>query len=145
MRLWILVANRSGAKLFEKANRNAPPLLLSRFDHPAGRLKNREVDADRPGRTFDRHGAGRHAMSHEQDPTQHLAEDFARQLAKELQRATHEDSFDGLVLIAEPRFLGHLRQHLTAPTSVRVIAEVPKDVPDPDAAVVNRYVEELAA
>jgi protein required for attachment to host cells len=84
--------------------------------HGAARTRARDLSADRPGRSFDSHGQGRHAMEPETDAKRHEAEVFAKQVADRIERARIEDEFDELVLIAAPEFLGLLRKSLSTTT-----------------------------
>src|SRR5687768_9772131 len=58
---WILVAHRSGAQVYEKRGKKELN-LLKEIPHTEGRLKDTELATDRPGRSFDRIGHGRHAV-----------------------------------------------------------------------------------
>jgi len=125
---WILVAHRSGARLFENKGPGRGLILVSDIPHPEGRLKNKDIDADRPGRSFDSLGQGRHALSSEQEPTAHLAEQFAKQLSTMLDDGRNQQRYTRLVLVAEPRFLGNLRAALSSTTAALVTATVGKDL-----------------
>jgi protein required for attachment to host cells len=125
---WILVAHRSGARIFENKGPNKGLSLLQDIPHPEGRLKNRDIGADKPGRSFDSHGQARHALGTEQEPTAHLAEQFAKQLGATLDDGRNHQRYTKLVLVAEPRFLGNLRAALSAPTAALVTASLGKDL-----------------
>jgi len=127
-RTWILVAHRSGARLFENKGPGKGIALLQNLDHPAGKLKPQEIDSDKPGRSFDRGGLGRHAYSNEHTPTEHVAEQFAKQLAELLDDGRNQQRFARLVLVAEPRFLGNLRAALNAQTAALITATLDKDL-----------------
>ena len=81
MTTWILVAHRAGARLFENKGPGKGLSLVENIDHPEGRLKDHDINADRPGRAFDNLGAGRHGMGKEVSPTQHVSQQFAKSLA----------------------------------------------------------------
>lgn len=127
---WILVAHRGGARIFSSAGAQAPLTLIDDIEHPAGRLRDGDIDADRPGRSHDRHGDQRHGMSREVSPTEHLAAGFARDLAARLRAARLEQQFERLVLVAGPAFLGHLRAALDEHTAASVKASLDKDLGD---------------
>lgn len=139
---WILVAHRGGARLFEHRGRASGVALRQALDHPAGRMRNRELDSDRHGRSFDRRGTGRHAYSTEAAPTTHVAEQFARHVASLLEQGREHGQYQRLVLVAEPRFLGMLRAALSAPTSALVAAELAKDLSDIEARDLPKYLED---
>lgn len=124
---WILVAHRGGARLLANTGPGKGLQLVEDIPHPDGRLKDGDINADRPGRAFDIVGAGRHSMSKEQSPTERIAEQFAKALVERLQQGRNENRYGALVLVAEPRFLGELRAALDAPTAALVTATLDKD------------------
>lgn len=140
---WILVAHRSGARLFENRGPGKGLELLQTLEHPAGKLKNRQIDSDKHGRSFDRRGGGRHAYTAEQEPTVHVAEQFAKQLAALLDEGRTQQRYVQLVLVAEPRFLGILRSTLAAPTAALVSATLDKDLGNADPRELPRYLQEI--
>lgn len=94
-----------------------------------GRLQEKELVSDRPGRTFSsasfdsrRHTLGRQGI-HEKK----IIQAFAKQIAIALKKAYQEQVFDELTLIAEPRFLGVLRQVLDPQLCKLVKCEVQRD------------------
>lgn len=127
-RTWIMVAHRSGARLFENRGPTKGLDLLDALEHPAGKLKNREIESDKPGRSFDRRGSGRHAYAKEHEATEHVAEQFARQLSDILEQGRNHQKYQRLVLVAEPRFLGMLRGALSPQTGSLVTATLDKDL-----------------
>ncbi len=130
MKTWVLVACRSGAQIFERPTPTSPLRLVSYVDHPEGRLRNRDLGSDSPGRAFDRgsEAHGRHALEPEEAPIEHAANEFARLLADEVTRARQRSLFDRLVLVVEPRFLGRVRDALDEPTRKLVDQEVARDL-----------------
>ena len=74
---WILVADRTGAKLFESKGPGKGALQhLRNIPHPEGRLQARDTEADKPGRSADSFGT-RHAMSPHHEPQERHAQEFA--------------------------------------------------------------------
>lgn len=140
---WILVAHRGGARLFENTGRGKGLNLLQDIPHPQGRLKNKDIGADKPGRSFDRRGQSRHALANEQEPTAHVAEQFAKQLSSMLDDGRNRQRYEKLVLVAEPRFLGNLRAALSPPTAARVTAAVGKDLGGVEPHNVPKYLDDV--
>ena len=141
--IWILVAHRGGARVFENKGTGKGPNLLHDIPHPAGRLKNKDIGSDKPGRSFDSRGQARHAMSSELEPTAHVAEQFARQLSSMLDDGRIQHRYGKLVLVAEPRFLGNLRAALSSPTAALVTAAVDKDLGNVDAHNMTKHLGEV--
>lgn len=128
---FVLVADGSRARLFAKTDDTSKFALIEAFDHPESRLKNSELMADKPGRTF-ASGPTNHARSAKEyrtNPKRVEAEKFAREIRHRL--ATHLDghAFDDLVIAAPPKFLGLLRSTLSTDDNMlgRVIAWHEKD------------------
>lgn len=125
---WILVAHRSGARFFSSHGPHTELSLVEDIPHAEGRLRAGDIDADRPGRVHDRVGEQRHGVSSEESPTEHLAVEFAKALAERLKTAHESGQFERLVLVAGPKFLGHLRAALDAPTAATVTASLDKNL-----------------
>jgi len=142
---WVLVAHRGGARVFENKGPGKGLNLVDEFENPAGKLKNREIDSDKQGRSFDSRGAGRHAYQPEQLPTEHVAEQFAKHLSIVLDDARNHKRYSRLVLVAEPRFLGNLRAALNTQTASLVSATVDKDLATTEARDLPRYLETVLA
>ena len=125
---WILTANRSSASLFESDWPGKSMRRIKDIAHPEGRLQNKNIDTDKPGRSFDSFGQGRHAMGSKQEPTEHIAKQFAQELSELLNKGRITHAYDQLVLMAEPRFLGMLRAALDANTAALVVQTVNKEL-----------------
>ncbi len=140
---WILTANRSGASLYES---NWPGKSMRRIEdmpHPQGRQQNREINTDKPGRSFDSVGQGRHAMSSRLEPTEHVAQQFALMLAERLNNGRINHAYDKLVLMAAPEFLGLLRGALDKNTASLVTQTVNKELTDVKEGDLAAYLQDL--
>lgn len=141
-RTWFLVADGRRARLFVEERRGAD--LAERSDWALEISEEETYDPqDRPPRSFDRVGAGRHAMDkgrslHEQEEL-----NFLRRVADRLTQAGKQKQFDHLVLAAPPRALGTLREALPEAVSARIKAETPKDLLDEDARHLRTRLTEL--
>ena len=95
-------------------------LLTGMQDEMAPRRES-EFASDRPGRSFDIVGTGRHAMSSKVSGQEHQTLLFARQVADYLNKAIAGSEVMHLVLLADPKFLGYLRSELSD-AALRAIA-----------------------
>ena len=127
---WILVGHDAGARVFENRGPGKGLELVETIEHPEGRLRDRDIDSDRPGRSFrkDSGDPRRAAMSRGESPHDRAISDFARALANKLQRARVGNQYERLVLVAPPRFLGLLRASLDGPTAQLVVGSLDKDL-----------------
>ena len=125
---WILVADSSVARIFVPKGPTGPLVEIESLSHTASRLHDRDLASDKPGRTFDSMGAGRHSKELEVSPKEEEAVRFAEQLASRVNSARAAGEIDGLMVIAAPRFLGLLRQRLDPSTHKIVSFELDRDL-----------------
>jgi len=130
--VWVVVASNTRCRIFAQHKHNGPLEELEDLVHPEGRLHERRLASDRPGRTFDRAGEGRHAKGNPVKPQEQENIRFAKDVADKIDAARKQDKFERLVLIAEPGFLGQLRQGLPAATQQRLSAELHKNLVEAD-------------
>jgi protein required for attachment to host cells len=144
---WIVVAHDAGARVFGNQGPGTGLDLLEEIEHPLGRARDREINTDRPGRSFrkDSGDPRRAAMSRSESPHEHAVAGFARDLAGRLQQGRVQNEFARLVLVAPPRFLGLLRQSLDAPTADLVVGSINKDLARADEAELIVQIGEVVA
>ena len=140
---WIVLADSARARIFTLSEPGTK--LRERVDlsHPQSRVHDRDLTTDLPGRAFDSHGQGRHAMEQRHDPKEHEAQTFAANVARELERARSDGPFDSLVLVAPPKFLGLLRAQLDKGTHEHVIVEIHKNLVETDLKTLERRLPTL--
>ena len=126
---WILVAQRAGAKLFQSTRAGTQLELLRDIPHLVGRLQDKDLGSDRPGRLFSNASHGtRSSTDSENTAHDHQAEVFAGELARILDKGRTLNEYDDLVLVAEPRFLGKLQASLTRLTAGKVSRRIEKEL-----------------
>lgn len=123
---WIVVADGSHARILTNSGPGTGLTLLVEHDSPDARAHTAELGTDRPGRTQDSAGPGRHAMEPRVDWQRQEKERFVARLATELTQA--RDQFDALVLVAPPRVMGELRRELDGHLKDKIAAELQKDL-----------------
>ncbi|MBY0475259.1 MAG: host attachment protein [Nitrosomonas sp.] len=126
-KIWILIANSGNATLFTADSPTASLTELMTFDNPDARAKQMELSSDRPGRSFDSYGEGRHAMATEVEPKEQEQIRFAKLIVDRLEQGRMENAFERLVVVAAPAFLGLLRTNFNAPLSSLLSLEINKD------------------
>ncbi len=125
---WVVVADSSAARIFGTDGPTGPLTELESIAHPEGRMLARELTSDLPGRAFDSGGQGRHIMESQVGPRQQAAIDFARFLAKRLQRARGQGELERLAIVAPPDFLGLMREALGTQLQRLVVLEVDRNL-----------------
>lgn len=124
---WVVAANGSQAKLFRMVK--FPKLEeIEVFEHPESRLRNQDLVSAKPGRTFESTSMARSAYESATSPHQEELKKFAKYLGEHLSSELDKKSFSRLYIMANPSFLGLLRQHLNDKTEGVIIAEIGKDM-----------------
>ncbi|MGD9387224.1 MAG: host attachment protein [Gammaproteobacteria bacterium] len=130
--VWVVVASSTRCRIFTQSRHNAPLEELEDLVHPEGRLHDRDLASDKPGRAYDSSGSGRHGMGQPVSPTEQENIRFAKTVAERIDAGRKAQAFERLVLMADPRFLGHLRHGLSAATRNCLSTEIPKNLADAD-------------
>lgn len=116
----IVVADGARARFFTlqppdvlAPERSSELIEHSDLIHPEGDLPERELFSDREGRTHGSpHGSAHGSDDHRDQHRIELTRRFVRRMIDETRRFIAEQSIDRLVLAAEPRLLGVMRQEL---------------------------------
>lgn len=109
---WILVANAAAARLYANEGPKKGLRKIREFNHPASREKGLQLVTDRPGQNLG-HGNRHGAYVPSSEPKQIEAEHFAFELARELEHGRTSNSYQRLILVAAPAFMGLMNSHIT--------------------------------
>jgi protein required for attachment to host cells len=126
--LKILIADGSTARLIEQDPACRTFLALDEQVLEQGAPPSRDIASDRPGRTFDCAGQGRHAKEPPTDPHRHAKHGFVRSVADWLEELDNKGALEQLVLVAAPQALGDFRELLPDRVRAKVVAELDKDL-----------------
>jgi protein required for attachment to host cells len=129
---------------FENTGVHEDPREIADMELSIELPKSGELLADKPGRTFDSVGAGRHAKENQTDPHRHRKRDFAGRVVDQLRRAMLAERFDRLVLVAPPAFLGDLRQKLPKDLKAKVADEITLDLTNTPEQQLNTYLKGMS-
>lgn len=109
MSSWIVVANKSVTSIYN-ADKNRDELdLVKTFENDKARLKERDLDSDGPGTTFNSiTGKGGRQFSRSKSAHEHILELYANQIASYVKKADSNNQFNSLILTAGPEMMGLL-------------------------------------
>src|SRR5437868_8903424 len=106
---WLLIANRSRARILEVRSTRETPIECATFVNPAGRAHERDLDSDAAGRFY---GKGEREQGHSATASESLGEHetdrFVIDLRDFLERARNEQRFEKLWLVDAPAIPGPL-------------------------------------
>jgi len=128
VRTWILIANGTQARIVSHTGPGHGFQDIDGMAFTNDNIKTGEINSDRPGRTFDSAGSGRHSMEAPTDPQHHRKLQFAGSLAQLLKEQYHQNTFDRLIITASPAMLGDIRKTLAKEVNNVVYAELAKDL-----------------
>jgi protein required for attachment to host cells len=141
---WVVVADSSRARIFETLDLPAPLREVEDLVQPEGRMPERMLQSDRPGRSFESVGGARHAMSAHTGPRAMSRLKFAHRIAERLDRGLAEGSFRRLALVAPPAMLGALRGALSAQCKAHCELELASDVSHLPRVQIERHLAHSA-
>jgi protein required for attachment to host cells len=135
-RLWYVIADGGMARFVERDENDAFRTVLS-FVSSELHERSHDLGLDRPARVRESANTARHAIEPRRDLHDAAKEDFVKLVAEKLDAEHGRGQFDKLVLVAPPRVLTELKQHLSKPMAKLVVDGLQKDltkVPDHDLA-----------
>lgn len=135
---WILVADNTQARIFTADSPSSALEEIEGLAHTEGRLHDREITTDLPGRIKSADGSG-HALEQATDPKKHEADNFARQVVQHLETGHNANKFEQLLIVAEPSFLGLLRNHLPEHIKKHVCFELDKNIATQSIADIRKH------
>jgi protein required for attachment to host cells len=127
-RTWILIADGSRAKVLESHGPVSDLVPVEDMAIAKELPANRDLQENRPGRSFESFTPMRHAMENRVEPHRQLKRELAGEIADKLERSLRAGRFDRLAIIAPPTFLGDLRSALSDQVRGKVAAELAKDL-----------------
>lgn len=142
-KIWILVVNQSKAQIYASKRLSSKPLLVDELTNKEGATHPRDLVSDAPGRAFDSHGQGRHAMEPNVGVKAENTRRFVKEIVEQLRAAHLHGNFDRLVVLAAPAVLGVLRKTLGKDLKNAVIGEIPKDMIGQKADRIQAQLEQV--
>jgi len=112
-RYWVLVANSGQARVLEMRRKPYEFQQVTELVSEAQHLTSKEIVSDASGRVYHTQGPGTHAMNPRSDPHENAEEQFSRSLAQKMEKAARLGRFDQMLIVADPKTLGRLRQQMT--------------------------------
>ncbi len=142
MTTWLLVADSSRGRIFQAKSPSGELNEITTLAHPEGRLHEQELTSDLPGRTFDRHGLGRHVMEDRMSAKEQDTLKFAVRIAEYLDGMRTEGKFERLIIVAPPDFLGVLSAKLSDPLRKLVSMRMDKNLAQKSAREIRLHLPE---
>ncbi len=126
-RTWIVIADGSRAHILLNEGPNKAVSFVPGTDFRHGTPPNRDIYADRPGRTHESAGVSRSAVERNDAHAQQKQE-FVQTLIALLKEKLSKKEFDRWILVAPPEILSDFRQNFDHTLKDALAGEVAKDL-----------------
>ena len=137
----IVVADSTRARIFTWAADDRVALKeLEDMANPEGRLHERDMTSDLPGKESGSSGAGGHVYDKKDSPKKHQQLTFAKRVSTHLDKERKANKLSKLLLIVAPEFLGELRSQFSNELSKLVIFELSKNLVTHDVADIRKHI-----
>ena len=123
---WIVISDTNDCRIYSYTQ-DKQILLLKEIRHPDNKLRDIELTSDKPGH----YKAGinaRGAFSQRSDPKEILIDDFAREIARELDHGRTTNAYSKILLFALPHMHGLIAQHINKHVQSMIARTIEKDV-----------------
>ncbi|MDC0598370.1 host attachment protein [Gammaproteobacteria bacterium] len=125
---WVLVSDKSQARIFSVATPSSELLEIETLQHPEGRMHEQELDSDLPGKNKSTSSGAVHTYQNEISPKEQETIYFAKEISLYLNNAFNSNKFESLLIISAPSFLGTLRQQLPEALNKSIIFSLDKNL-----------------
>jgi protein required for attachment to host cells len=126
---WVLVADSGCARLFELSKDPARFRELEKLVSASQHKTSKELVSDGSGRIANvAGGPSSHTMQPRSDAHELAEQAFSNGLVDKLEQAANGKAFQHLVVVADPKTLGRLRQHMSKALAATVKHELNRDL-----------------
>lgn len=134
---WVVVADRSRARIFTVATPKGPLTELEDLVHPEARAHEGDLTSDRLGRS------SHNVMGKEHSARDQQAHEFAREIAERLERGRVSAQFEALLIVAAPDLLGMLRKAINPNVAKTIVQEIDKNVAQQSPADIRKLLPQF--
>jgi protein required for attachment to host cells len=124
----VVAADSARARLFAADNPGAPLREIAALANPEARLHEHDLVEDEAGRRGTRPTQAKRSAFGGQTAKRHRAEEFAADVCARAEVGLREAGADRVYLVADPEFLGLLRQRMDERLQKRLAGAVAKSI-----------------
>lgn len=124
---WVVVAEGTRARVFESVRSGARLQEVHTLVHPETRLHQGDMRTGGKGEVIESTSPASRQSAPEMSATEGHAEDFAKEISNFLRQQRMANAYGGFTIVAEPQFLGRLRDNLDRTTAGLIEREIDKN------------------
>ena len=138
---WVIAAESSHAKIFSVSSKIKPLEEIQEMLNPASKMHESQLTSDLPGRTLAGGGSfgNKHAMEPHTSPKEQATIMFAKQIAEKIDKARVQGKLEDLILVCPPKFLGVLKDNLSAQAQKLIIQTLDKNLVNKTEADIRQH------
>lgn len=126
---WVVKTNTNQCLIYQYQKKPASLILIKEISHPENRVKTGDYfTADKPGHfqssSPDAHGS----FVQRTDPKEAAIDDFAREIARELNLGRNTQAYEKLIIISAPHMNGLLLKHFDKHVKELITHNIQKDL-----------------
>ncbi len=125
--IWVINSNSNTCRIYQYNKAHAKLDLIKEIQHPENRLHNIDLTSDRAGR-YKSNGGAHGAYEPPANQKEIKADNFMRDVARELNQERNKKSFEKLILIVPAHMNGLLMSHMDKHVQELVISNIQKDL-----------------
>ena len=111
---WIVVSDAARARLISR-DAEHKLTLVDTLKHSESEAHEGDLRTGGKGEIHDSGGSGQHQADPQTTTSEKHADIFAKQVTERLKSGLNDDAFKELIIVADPSFLGRLRDHMDNP------------------------------
>lgn len=126
--IWVINLNSNICRIYHYEKLSSRVTLIKEISHPELKMKTGDIfTSDKPGHYQSSNGA-HGTYSPRTDPKEVEVDNFAREIARELNQGRNDHRYDHLIIISAPHMSGLLQQHLDKHVNELVTSHIHKDL-----------------
>lgn len=128
---WYIVASQKEVRVYVKTSERPQLKLLKTLTNPLGGIKRRDLIRKQAGqgvKSIGHVGSVYYSEPKRHDPHEEGVIQFAKEIAKFLEKEKLKNNFDSLSIVAEPNLLGKMRAEMSANLKGVVTQWIKKDL-----------------
>lgn len=137
---WIVVSDAARARLFSR-DAEHKLTLVDTLKHSESEAHEGDLRTGGKGEIHDSGGSGQHQADPQTTTSEKHADIFAKQVTERLKSELNNDAFKELVIVADPSFLGRLRDHMDNPLQDTVRKTIDKNWAQHDERQIEKQLD----
>ena len=135
---WIVVSDAARARIFARSGADSGLKLLDTLTHSESQAHECDLRTGGKGEVHDSGGSSVHQADPQTTTSEKHADIFAKEVIEHVKSGLNDNAFEALILVADPSFLGRLRDKMDGPIEKSVTKTIDKNWAQHDADQIEK-------